>query len=195
MFPKVLPDSVCDPSEDAALCTKANQGDRVAEETLVLRYNWLVRSCARPLFLLGADHEDLLQEGMVGLIKAIRDFDPSRSDSFSAFARLCIRRRMLDAIRAASGDRHAILNGSLSLDDASQQEVSSEESNPEALLIGQEIFEERMRRCHFTPLEQQVLPLYLQGQTRREMSSETGMPVKTIDNAIQRIRKKLRQNG
>lgn len=195
MFPNYLPDGGWNPSDDAALSVKANQGDRAAEETLVLRYNWLVRSCARPLFLLGADHEDLLQEGMVGLIKAIRDFDSSRNDSFSAFARLCIRRRMLDAIRTASGDRHAILNGSLSLDDESQPEVLSEQSNPESLLIGQEIFEERLRRCHFTSLEEQVLPLYLQGQTRWEMSDETGLPVKTIDNAIQRIRKKLRENG
>ena len=182
-------------SEDAALCARADQGDRSAEETLVLRYSWLVRSCARPLFLLGADHEDLIQEGMLGLIKAIRDFDSARSDSFSAFARLCIRRRMLDAIRTAAGDQHAILNGSLSLDDEAQREFPSAEGDPEALLLGQEAFEERLHRCRFTSLELQVLPLYLQGLTRREISAETELPLKTIDNAIQRIRKKLRDNG
>lgn len=195
MFPIDRPDCDCFSPEDAVLSARANQGDRFAEESLVLRYSWLVRSCARPLFLLGADHEDLLQEGMVGLIKAIRDFDPLRSASFSAFAWLCIRRRMLDAIRTAAGDQHAILNGSLSLDDETQLEFPSNEGDPEALLIGQEAFEERLRRCRFTSLERQVLPLYLRGQTRREISAETGMPQKTIDNAIQRIRKKLRDNG
>lgn len=195
MFPKDLPDSSGSLPEDAELSARANRGDRTAEETLVLRYNWLVRSCARPLFLLGADHEDLIQEGMVGLIKAIRDFDPSRSASFSAFARLCVRRRMLDAIRTAAGDRHAILNSSLSLDDESQQEFPSDQGNPEQLLIGQETFAERLSHCRFTALERQVLPLYLQGLARREIGDETGLPLKTIDNAIQRIRKKLRDNG
>lgn len=194
MFPKDFTDKTPQ-TEDAVLLAQAARGDRAAEEELVLRYQWLVRSCARPLFLLGADQEDLLQEGMVGLIKGIRDFDPQRNVSFSAFARLCVRRRMLDAIRTASGDRHAILNGSLSLDDQAQQVFLSEKDNPEALLIGQETFEERLSRCSFSALERQVLSLYLDGVSRREMGVRAGLPLKAIDNAIQRIRKKLRDNG
>lgn len=195
MFLKDLSGNCGSPLEDAALSLRANQGDREAEEALVLRYQWLVRSCARPLFLLGADHEDLLQEGMVGLVKAIRDYDPARNDSFSAFARLCIRRRMLDAIRTAAGDRHAILNDSLSLDDGTQWEFPSQEGNPEQLLIGQETFAERLSRCRFTALERQILSLYLQGLTRGEITAQTGMPGKRIDNAIHRIRTKLRSHN
>lgn len=180
---------------DEILCAQATEGNRDAEEKLVLRYNWLVRSCARPLFLLGADHEDLIQEGMVGLIKAIRDFDPARRVCFSTFAELCVRRRMISAIRAAAGDKHAILNASLSLDVQEQQDCLSYEDDPETRLIGRETLQERLNRCRLTELEHRVLNLYLRGLTRRELSSELQKSQKSIDNAIQRIRKKLRDNG
>lgn len=194
MLPNYLADNSIRDKEDSALCTCAARGNREAEEALVLRYNWLVRSCARPLFLLGADHEDLIQEGMVGLIKAIRDFNPARGTSFSAFAELCIRRRMISAIRIAAGDRHAILNGSLPLEEAAQDRPSYED-DPETRLISRETFQERMNRCKFTELEEQVLRLYLQGLTRRELGARLCKSQKSIDNAIQRIRKKLRDDG
>ena len=182
-------------AEDEFLCSQAALGDRDAEETLVLRYNWLVRSCARPLFLLGADHEDLVQEGMFGLIKAIRDFDPARRVRFSTFAELCIRRRMVSAIRIAAGDKHAILNASLSLDVQEQQDRPSYEDDPETRLIGRETLQERLNHCRLTELEHRVLHLYLQGLTRRELSIKLQKSQKSIDNAIQRIRKKLRDDG
>ena len=91
---------------DEALCALVSAGDREAEETLVRRYYGLVRSCARPLFLVGGDSEDLIQEGMFGLIQAIREFDPSKAAAFHTYAEVCIRNRLYSALRAATRDKH-----------------------------------------------------------------------------------------
>ncbi len=177
---------------DETLCRAAAQGDAAAEEALVLRYDWLVRSCARPLFLMGADQEDLIQEGMFGLLKAIRDFEPERGASFHTFAELCIRRRMISAVRAAAAGRHAALNTSVSLEDR-VGESDSVDDGPEARLIGREEVQDRFRRLHreLTALERQVLPLYLQGLSYQEIAQKLSRSGKSIDNAVQRIRRKL----
>ena len=95
---------------DEILCLQAASGDRIAEETLVMRYNRLVRICARPYFLAGGDSEDLIQEGMVGLLNAIREYVPQKGTAFRTYAEICIRNRILSAIRAASRDKHTPLN-------------------------------------------------------------------------------------
>ena len=101
---------------DEALCRRAADGSREAEEALVRRYSGLVRSCARPLFLAGGDSEDLIQEGMFGLIRAIREYDGAKAASFRTFAEVCIRNRLISALRAASRDKHSPLNQSVPLD-------------------------------------------------------------------------------
>ena len=112
---------------DETLCTLAASGDRIAEETLVLRYNRLVRVCARPYFLTGGDSEDLIQEAMFGLLKAIREFDPARDASFRTFAQVCIRNRIRTVVAAAARDKHAPLNHSLPM-----EVLSDLASSPEA---------------------------------------------------------------
>ena len=101
---------------DEELCTRAAAGDRGAEEALVLRYNRLVRMCARPYFLAGGDSEDLIQEGMVGLLTAIREYDPDKSVAFRSYAEVCIKNRLLSAIKAAARGKHTPLNNSVSFE-------------------------------------------------------------------------------
>ena len=101
---------------DEVLCGRAAAGDRVAEERLVIRYNRLVRVCARPYFLAGGDSEDLIQEGMVGLLAAIREYDPSKTASFRTYAEVCIKNRLLSVIKAAARDKHTPLNNSVSFE-------------------------------------------------------------------------------
>ena len=101
---------------DEALCLQAASGDRIAEETLVMRYNRLVRICARPYFLAGGDSEDLIQEGMLGLLTAIRQFDPEMNASFKTYAEICIKSRMYSAVKSAARLKHLPLNDCLSLD-------------------------------------------------------------------------------
>ena len=101
---------------DEVLCGRAAAGDRVAEERLVIRYNRLVRVCARPYFLAGGDSEDLIQEGMVGLLAAIREYDPSKAASFRTYAEVCIKNRLLSVIKAAARDKHTPLNNSVSFE-------------------------------------------------------------------------------
>ena len=103
---------------DSELAELAKAGDRAAEEALVVRFGRLVRACARPLFLMGGDSEDLVQEGMVGLLAAIREYDPERKVSFRAYAEVCIRNRLLSAVKAASRDKHTPLNSYVPLDPA-----------------------------------------------------------------------------
>jgi len=111
----VIIDDRLQTNSDEILCAAVAAGDRIAEETLVMRYNRLVRICARPFFLVGGDGEDLIQEGMFGLLMAIREFDPTRDTSFHTFAEVCIRNRIRSAVAAATRGKHAPLNDSVSL--------------------------------------------------------------------------------
>ena len=101
--------------EDEALCALAASGDRQAEESLVVRYNRLVRMCARPYFLAGGDSEDLIQEGMLGLLSAIREYDPGKSASFRTYAEVCVKNRLFSAVKAAARNKHTPLNDSVSI--------------------------------------------------------------------------------
>ncbi len=186
---------------DAQLAELAKAGDRAAEEVLVRRYNRLVRACARPLFLMGGDSEDLVQEGMVGLLSAIREFDPAHNVSFRSYAEVCIRNRLLSAVRAASRDKHTPLNSYVPLDQAlfdgtdsdERRTVDQRQGNPETLFIHQEDMRERMNRIYsqLSPLETRILRLYLSGLSYSEIASKCNRPLKSVDNAVQRIRRKI----
>ena len=184
---------------DEALCRQAQQGDGRAAEELVKRYTRLVKTCARPYFLAGADEEDLLQEGMLGLMRAIREFDAARGAPFGAFARLCVTRRIYSAVRAAASPRHDPLNHSMSIDRPlfedlaeSHTRVTAPMSDPESLVIGNEERAELMKRLYslLSEFEAKVLTLFLDGLSYQEMSDQLKKPVKSVDNAIQRIKRK-----
>ena len=187
-------------NSDEALCAAVAAGDRIAEETLVMRYNRLVRVCARPFFLVGGDSEDLIQEGMFGLLKAIREFDPARDAGFRTFAEVCIRNRIRSAVAAATRGKHAPLNDSVSFGTPAFGEdsdfFSAVQGNPEELLIGREVYLERLGnlKCQLSGFESKVMDLYLQGLSYQEIADELSRPHKSVDNAVQRVRKKVAQH-
>ena len=186
-----------DPNSDEMLCSLAVSGDRIAEEVLVMRYNRLVRICARPFFLVGGDSEDLIQEGMFGLLKAIREFDPERDVTFRTFAEVCIRNRVRSAVTAASRGKHTPLNESISLENDIDNSVHIiSQTGPEELLIGREEYWERMEtlKVQLSKFESLVLDSYLHGLSYQEIAEQLHRPRKSVDNAVQRIRKKVAQH-
>ena len=179
---------------DEALCASVRAGNRLAEEVLAARYHRLVRSCARPYFLAGGDSEDLLQECMFGLVKAMREFRPDREASFQTFAEVCIRRRLYSVIRASLAGKHSPLNESVPLNafllDAQPQ---YSQLDPEDLLIDREKAAALLNRVRsqLSDLEIRVLDLYLDGCSCGEIAATVGKPYKSVDNAVQRIRRKV----
>ena len=183
-----------------ALC---RTGDAVAVEYLLNKYKNFVRSKARSYFLIGADHEDIVQEGMIGLYKAIRDFRPEKLSSFRAFAELCITRQIITAIKTATRQKHIPLNSYVSLNkplydeesDRTLLDVCAEghSANPEELLISQEDLRGIHQRIDevLSGLEQEVLAAYLDGKSYQEIADNLGRHVKSIDNALQRVKRKL----
>ncbi len=190
-----------DTFSDEQLQKLAAQGSVMAEDALAVRYVRLVRICARPYFLAGGDSEDLTQEGMLGLLSAIREFQPSQNGSFKAYAELCIRRRIYSAIKAASRQKHIPLNSGVSLEDAfgdderfsKNHAIPALRRTPEEQVLARESADEFFQtfsRC-LSPFEQKVLDLYLDGHSYQSMAAACGRDEKAIDNAIQRIRRKL----
>ena len=193
------------PTADEALCSLAASGDRIAEGALAMRYNRLVRVCARPYFLAGGDSEDLIQEGMVGLLNAIREYDPGKGSSFRTYAETCIRNRILSAIRAAARDKHTPLNHYVSYEtplldgntDSYPLSASRQpQQNPEDMLISREERRERLGtlKGQLSGFEAQILDLYLRGLSYVEIASEVDRSPKAVDNAVQRIRRKVAQH-
>ena len=168
-------------------------GNRDVEDHLMNKYKNLVKNKARQLYLAGGDRDDLLQEGMWGLFKAIREYRPDREASFFTFAELCITRQMYSAIAASQAKKNSILNESLSLSDIHEMTGSYEEG-PEVVMLERENEKELQRRIRakLSPLEGQVLDGYLSGMDYREIAEELGKPPKSIDNALQRIKTKIR---
>ncbi len=185
---------------DGELCLLAAAGNRLAEETLVTRYNRLVRTCARPFFLAGGDSEDLTQEGMVGLITAVREYDAGKEASFRTFAEICIRSRLYSVLRAAARDKQQPLNQSLSLDDShfDSNPLTSgtnnlAQRNPEDFLIDREHTAALLSgvRKQLSEFEAKILGFYLDGLSCREIAKAVNKPPKSVDNAVQRIRRKV----
>lgn len=190
---------------DEELALLAQQGDDAALEYLLNKYKNFVRSKARSYFLIGADHEDIVQEGMIGLYKAIRDYREDRLSSFRAFAELCVTRQIITAIKTATRQKHIPLNSYVSLNrpifeedsDRTLLDVITEEtpSNPEEMLIDREdlsVIEGRIGSL-LSDLEKQVLVRYVEGKSYVEISEEMNRHVKSIDNALQRIKRKLQK--
>lgn len=184
---------------DEKLCRLARQGDGPAMENLIRRYTRLVKTCARPYFLAGADAEDLMQEGMLGLLNAVREYDESKGAPFGAFARLCITRKIYSAVKAAASLKHDPLNQSMSIDRPlfedlaeSRTRVTAPNGDPESLVIGNEEREERKKKLYslLSEFEAQVLTLFLAGLSYEEMSEALHKPIKSVDNAVQRIKRK-----
>ena len=188
---------------DGTLCRLVADGDRSAEELLVSRYNRLVRMCSRPFFLVGGDSEDLIQEGMLGLLKAIRTYDASKEASFRTYAEVCIRSRLYSVLRSQTLDTHAPLNHSVLLEapvfdsnSYTMDTFSVSQSNPEDLMILQESFDEMWKRVQdqLSEFEAKILGFYLDGLSYQEIAIKVRKSPKSVDNAVQRIRRKVAQH-
>ena len=189
--------------DDDALIELVHQGDSEVLDYLIQKYRNFVRAKARTYFLIGADKEDIVQEGMIGLYKAIRDFKGDKLSSFKAFAELCITRQIITAIKTATRQKHIPLNSYVSLDkpiyddesDRTLMDVISGAKvlDPEELIINKEEFDDIEVKMAdlLSDLERKVLSLYLDGQTYQEISEELNRHVKSIDNALQRVKRKL----
>ncbi|HWB23671.1 MAG TPA: RNA polymerase sporulation sigma factor SigH [Gaiellaceae bacterium] len=191
--------------EDLQLVLKARNGDSQALDALMRRYTTFVRLKASSYFLAGGDNDDLLQEGLIGLYKAVRDFRPDKETSFRSFAELCVTRQIITAIKTATRFKHAPLNTYISFSHTpSGQEADSEctlgdalpgpRVNDPAICV---ISTEELQSLVFclgtslSPLESDALRLYLEGSSYEEMAEELGCDTKTIDNALQRVKRKI----
>lgn len=198
---EMLPDP--DETLDEELVSQAREGSEVALETLINKYKNFVRAKARSYFLVGADREDIIQEGMIGLYKAVRDFRNDKLSSFRAFAELCVTRQIITAIKTATRQKHIPLNSYVSLNKPIYDEDSDRTlldvlsgvhvSDPEELVINREEFddiEDKMGEI-LSDLEWKVLVSYLEGRSYQEIAAELNRHVKSIDNALQRVKRKL----
>ena len=195
---------------DAELALRAQAGDLGAEEELLREYKSLARSKARMYFMMGADEDDVLQEGMIGLLKAIRKYDAEKNASFGTFAGHCITNQIISAIRSADRNKHKILNDSLSFDESissgkgnhDQGELKLEDTlaanpseSPEEMLVIRDIAaciihnDDRI----FSNYEMDVLKEILQGKDRKEISQSLGKSEKSVDNCLGRVRRKVLQ--
>jgi RNA polymerase sporulation-specific sigma factor len=189
--------------DDEQIIEAVHQGNSEALDFLIKKYRNFVRAKARSYFLIGADKEDIVQEGMIGLYKAIRDYKEDKLTSFKAFAELCITRQIITAIKTATRQKHIPLNSYVSLDKPIYDDESdrtlldvisgTKVMDPEELIINREEFdnmEDKMAQL-LSDLERKVLALYLDGQSYQEISEELNRHVKSIDNALQRVKRKL----
>ena len=183
---------------DEEIVQLCHNGDSLSEEYLLNKYKNFVRSKARSYFLIGADHEDIVQEGMIGLYKAIRDFKQEKLSSFRAFAELCITRQIITAIKTATRQKHIPLNSYVSLNKESDRTLldilmEGTTSNPEDMIINQENLGNIRQKINevLSGLEQEVLAAYLDGKSYQEIAEALGRHVKSIDNALQRVKRKL----
>ncbi|MCL4351316.1 MAG: RNA polymerase sporulation sigma factor SigH [Firmicutes bacterium] len=188
---------------DEDIVSDAREGQNEALEFLIHKYRNFVRAKARSYFLIGADREDIVQEGMIGLYKAIRDFRSDKLASFRAFAELCITRQIITAIKTATRQKHIPLNSYISLNKPIYEEDSDRTlmdvistvrvSDPEEMIINREEFgdiEEKMGEI-LSDLEWKVLMAYLDGRSYQEIAVDLRRHVKSIDNALQRVKRKL----
>lgn len=189
---------------DVGLVVAARSGDQNASGELVRRYRGLIRSKARSYFLVGADREDVIQEGMIGLFKAIRDYDPTRQASFHSFAELCVTRQIITAVKSATRRKHSPLNGYVSLSRSTSMEEDGERLLSD-ILAAKEIcdpaeivisaWETNFIRTGMadalSPFESEVLKLYTNGRSYQDIADALGRHTKAVDNALQRVKRKM----
>jgi RNA polymerase sporulation-specific sigma factor len=188
---------------DEEIVVEAKKGNGTALEFLINKYKNFVKAKARSYFLIGADREDIIQEGMIGLYKAIRDFKGHKLSSFRAFAELCITRQIITAIKTATRQKHIPLNSYVSLNKPIYDEDSdrtlldvlsgTKVTDPEELMINREEYKDIEFKIGeiLSELERRVLMLYLEGKSYQEIAAELERHVKSIDNALQRVKRKL----
>lgn len=188
---------------DEELLAMHRAGNPRAEDTLYARYKQIVRSKARTYFLIGADREDIIQEGMIGLYKAVLDYQPDRQASFRSFAELCITRQIISAIKSATRKKHMPLNTYISFNrsvfDGDNERplidvlTSTRMTDPEEVLIGRENYAAVADSIEhsLSKLEQNALGFYLDGYSYQQIADALGVTTKSVDNAIQRVKKKL----
>ncbi|MEZ0536991.1 RNA polymerase factor sigma-70 [Caldicellulosiruptoraceae bacterium PP1] len=188
---------------DEELVKLSKEGCKEATDELISRYQNFVKAKCRMYFLIGADKEDIYQEGMIGLFKAIRDFDIDKYPHFRLFAEICITRQVITAIKTASRQKHIPLNTYISLnkpvyDDNEERTIldtlsSNVITDPEELMINREKIDMMMNIItrSLSPLEYEVLRLYLEGKSYQEIADEMNKDIKSIDNALQRVKRKI----
>lgn len=190
---------------DESIVKMAQEGSSTAYEYLIKKYKEMAKIKAKTYFIIGGDNEDVIQEGMIGIFKAIRDFDEERDASFRTFAELCVNRQIITAIKGANRQKHQILNESVSL--SAREEESGEdtpplserlaerssETDPEAMMLMREVvdFLKADQKNLFSPLERKVWKEMLKGKNYREIAFTLRKTPKTVDNAMQRIKKKI----
>lgn len=193
---------------EAEVVDRAKEDDSEALEYLLNKYKGMVRLRARAYYLIGADREDLIQEGMIGLYRAICDFDKDKQVSFKSFAEVCVTRQLITAIKAATRQKHRPLNSYVSLNKAAYDEDDNERTlletvagdettqNPEDIMIDREDFTETEARIQklLSDFEQQVLELYIAGKSYQEIAAMLDRSPKSIDNALQRTKSKLEKH-
>ena len=181
---------------DEELVERIRAGETSCMDTLIERYKRQVRNQARTLYLIGGDSDDLIQEGMLGLFKAIRDYRPEKEVSFEAFAKLCISRQLYSAVQAAGRQKHVPLNTYVELSDQlDAQDDGPQGKSPEEPLIDRENMEKLKEEIWqlLSPMEKKILRSYLDGESYTETASRLNKSPKSVDNALQRIRRKLKK--
>ena len=181
---------------DEELVALVHAGEPGVMERLLEKYKKLVLKKARALFLIGGETDDLIQEGMTGLFKAIRDFSPDQTASFATFAALCIDRQLYTAIHSSQRKKHLPLNSYVSLSDEGEEALKNLRArSPESIYLEEEEKREKNLRIlqSLSPMERKVLDFYLKGYSYQQIAKELGRPQKSVDNAMQRIREKTRK--
>ena len=186
-----------DDYSDEELISRLRSGESGISDYLMEKYKGLVRQKARAMYLIGGDTDDLSQEGMIGLFKAVRDYQPDREASFVTFARMCIDRQLYSAIQNSNRQKHMPLNCyvSLSQEDEEAPVLDQWVENPESIIIGQESMRDLQKKISssLSPMENKVLSYFLDGKTYVQIGEIMDKSPKSIDNALQRIRTKIRE--
>ncbi|WP_373217086.1 sigma-70 family RNA polymerase sigma factor [Ruminococcus sp. 5_1_39BFAA] len=182
---------------DEELIARLRKGETGIADYLLEKYKGLVRQKARAMYLIGGDTDDLSQEGMIGLFKAVRDYQPDREASFMTFARMCIDRQLYSAVQNSNRQKHIPLNHYVSLSNEDEEEPVIEQwvANPESIIIGKESIRDLQDKIagSLSPMENKVLNYFLSGKTYAQIGEAMGKSPKSIDNALKRIRVKVRE--
>lgn len=181
---------------DEELIQRVQDGEKAPEEVLIDRYKGMVLKKAHAMFLIGGEQEDLIQEGMIGLFRAVRDFRPEKKASFATFASLCVERQIYRAIEISGRQKHKPLNSYISLSEENgplKDAEDTKQQNPEEIIIDRENTSQMLEKIRrkLSPLENQVLEAYLDGLDYRQIAVQMDKSPKSIDNALQRIRNKI----